>query len=96
MSDGLVAIQRDIYSLESQAEGNIMKFNKVKCKVLHLGKNNSRHQYKLEANWLESRSAEKDLGVMVGNNLNTSQQCDLAAKAANSPLGCIRWGIASR
>lgn len=72
MSDRLFAIQRDIYSLERQAERNLMKFNKVKCKVLHLVKNNLRHQYKIETSWLESRSAEKDLGVMVGNHLNTS------------------------
>jgi len=50
-----------------------MKFNKGKCKVLHLGNNNSRHQYVLGANWLESSFAEKDLGILVNNQLTMSQ-----------------------
>ncbi|KAK4806812.1 hypothetical protein QYF61_005608, partial [Mycteria americana] len=41
---------------------SLMKFNKEKGKVLHLGKNNPTHQYMLGATQLESSLAEKDLG----------------------------------
>ncbi|KAK4810448.1 hypothetical protein QYF61_004228 [Mycteria americana] len=73
-----------------------MKFNKGKCQVLHLGRNNPTHQYMLGADQLESSSAEKALGVLVDTKLTTSQQCTLATKKANSLLGCIRKSVASR
>ena len=67
-----------------------MKLNKRRCRVLHPGRNNRMHQYRLGADLLERSSVKKDLDVLVENKLAMSQQCVLVAKKANSILGCIK------
>ncbi|GAB0179857.1 mitochondrial enolase superfamily member 1 [Grus japonensis] len=80
--EGHDAIQRFLDKLENWVDRNLMKINKEKWKVLHLGRNNSRHQYMLRAVQLESSLAKKDLVVLM-DKLNMCQPCTLAAKKVN-------------
>ncbi|PKU49234.1 rna-directed dna polymerase from mobile element jockey-like [Limosa lapponica baueri] len=79
--EGCATIQRDISRLEKWADWNLMKFNKGKCNIPHLGRNNPRHL--LGADKLES-----NFTVLLDTEVTISHQYALTARKKYGILGC--------
>lgn len=47
-----------------------MKFIKAKYKVQHVGWGNPEHRYRLGGEWMKSSPGDKDLGVLVDEELD--------------------------
>ncbi|KAK4823158.1 hypothetical protein QYF61_026934 [Mycteria americana] len=78
--EGQDTLQGDLDRLDHWAMINGMKFNKLKCQILHLGWSSATHKHKLGKEWLESSPAERDLGVLVDSRLNMSQHITSPSK----------------
>ena len=91
-----VAFQDMLDRLETWSQEWQLLFNRDKCKVLHFGKKNPRHEYTMGGHKLESSRQEKDLGVLIEDNLKPSAQCAKAAAKANMVLGQLTRGCTWR
>ena len=64
-----------------------MCFNVNKCKVMHIRKNNPKANYYMNSEKLAVM--ERDIGIIISNNLNPSKQCSAAARKSNVVLGML-------
>ena len=89
-------MQDDLNKIGNWSRNNLMPFNVDKCRVMHLGRNNKKCEYKLLGIKIPMTKEEKDLGVVFGEAFMPSLNCDKAAKHANRSIGLIRRNIISK
>ena len=83
-------LQDDLNKLNEWTRNWLLQFNKDKCKVMHIGKENPGFSYVLGGTTLQETEKEKDLGVLITNDMKSADQVASAAAAANSMLWRIR------
>ena len=91
-----VSFQQGIDNLFKWSSDWQLTFNRDKCHVIQVGRSNARHKYTMEGSELERVQQEKDVGVIIAENLKPSLQCAKAAQKANSVLGLLTRGVGYR
>jgi hypothetical protein len=66
-----------------------MAFNVQKCHVMHVGRNNPCNEYVMNGEKLAATNSERDIGVIINNNLKPADQCKKAAQTASMVLAQI-------
>jgi hypothetical protein len=87
-------LQNDINNIIEWTNKWLVKLNKQKCKVMHIGYKNENYSYKIsdgsEEYVLEETTAERDLGVIISSNLKCENQVNAAVAKAQKALGYIK------
>jgi len=66
-----------------------MPFNVEKCHIVHVGRANPKKKYEMNGQPLTESLVERDVGVMITNDLKPSQHCAKAARTATAVLNQI-------
>ena len=82
-------LQNDLNSLYNWSVVNDLPINIDKCAVISL-RSTTQFQYMLENHIIPCTSEQKDLGIIIQNDLGNSRQCEKATCKANYTLGLLR------
>ncbi len=82
-------LQRDLNKLSNWVRVWQMKVNAEKCRVMYISINNDNVVCLMNGVELSVTTTEKDLGVMISDDLKPSNQCLKVVKTANKLVGFI-------
>ena len=82
-------LQQDLNKIAEWSALWQMPFNTGKCHSLHIGHSNKKQTYHLSGEIIHQTDTERDLGVIIQDNLDQSQQIGNVVKKANQILGLI-------
>ena len=86
-------LQEDLDKLSKWSEDWQLLFNAEKCKAMHMGHHHKTEYYMQDAGGnrkkLQETTKERDLGILVSQDLKPAEQCRVAAAKAMSVIGMI-------
>ena len=86
-------MQQDINKLGNWSDKWQLVFHPDKCKTLHLGYNNRKIEYQLKGTTIQEVTEEKDLGIIITQDMKPKRHIAETVKKANKILGMIRRAI---
>ena len=102
MQENALSLQNDINKIVDWTKTWQMELNISKCKVMHIGKKNPNTTYTMR-NYSDNQpiplittTHERDLGIIISNDLKLAKQCAKAANTAYSIFGRLKRAFVSR
>jgi len=89
-------LQHDLCKLTDWSHDWQMAFNVDKCKVMHIGQTNIHSKHYMNGVELGNTTEEKDLGVIVADNLMVAKHSTCAHSKENRIPGMIKRTVVSR
>lgn len=83
-------IEEDLRVIHEWTRKWMLRLNSNKCVVLHLGKNNPHTRYRLGDSLIQSVEQQKDLGILVSDDLKWEPHIANIAKKANTLIYLIQ------
>ncbi|CAL4084830.1 unnamed protein product, partial [Meganyctiphanes norvegica] len=83
-------LQNDLTKLQEWSQKWLLQFNETKCKVMHIGKQDTNYEYYINNVPLSVTREEKDLGIYVTPDWKSATHVAKVAAKANSMVGRIR------
>ena len=84
------SLQHDLNLCVNWSKEWLMEFNRSKCKVLHFGTKNKDYKYYIDGHMVTPVEEEKDLGIIVSEDLKWTKQTIATTKKANKMIGLVK------
>ena len=83
-------MQEDITRISNWADRNMMSFNVNKCDILHLGRRNLKHVYRMNGVDIGEASSVRDLGLIVQDDLSFKKHIEKTADRVSKLAKAIK------
>ena len=80
--EGIDGLQADLDRFSDWARTWQMSYNIMKCKTMHVGRHNPKTDYQMIGQTLDTTHREKDVGVHINDDLQSTTHCIEIEKAA--------------